>query len=205
MRTAYSLRVFDIVCSSILGRQSSSTPLRSLDVSSLELNELAREPRNHRALALSATYEVTIVLDESVRTFTEEGKLDTNAVENFLQRLRDWSHSLPIQLRQRLQKDDDPNFNLDSHESTIGNIHVAGVYYFGVILLTRQFLVQQIMPQLRGRSTPWIETTEEDRAAYSGKAAEFAQVCVEAATYMVQMCSEAIDAGLIRGNMCILK
>jgi hypothetical protein len=146
---------------------------------------------------------VTIVLDESVRSFTEEGKLGTSAVDNFLQRLREWSHALPIQLRQRLRKDGEPN--PDSREATIGNIHVAGAYYFGVILLTRQFLVQQIMPQLRGGSITSIGTTEEDRAAYSGKAAEFAEVCVEAATYMVQMCSEAIDADIIWGNMCILK
>ena len=203
MRTAHSLRVFDIICSSILGRQSSATPLRSFDVQSRELTELAPEQRNNRAIALLATRGVTAVLDESIRKSTEEGKLDANAVEDLLQRLRDWSHALPNQLRQRVRKDNDPN--LDSRESTIGSIHVAGVYYFGVILLTRPFLVQRITPQLRGRSTPLVEATDEDRAASSGKEDEFAQVCVEAATYMVQMCSEAIDAGIIWGNMCILK
>lgn len=203
MRTAHSLRAFDIICSSILGRQSSATPLRSFDVQSRELTELAPEQRNNRAMALLATRGVTVILDESIRKSTEEGKLDTNAVEDLLQRLRDWSHALPSQLRQRVRKDDDPN--LDSRELTIGSIHVAGVYYFGVILLTRPFLVQRITPQLRGRSTPLVVATDEDHAACSGKEDEFAQVCVEAATYMVHMCSEAMDAGLIWGNMCILK
>jgi hypothetical protein len=144
-----------------------------------------------------------MVLDESILTSTKEGKLGTNAVEKYLQELRDWTHALPVQLRQRVRKDDNPS--LDSRESTIESIHVASVYYFGVISLTRPFLVQLIMPQPRGRSTPFVEATVEDGLACSGKAAEFAQVCVEAATYMMQMCSEAIDAGLIWGNMCILK
>ncbi|KAI1376815.1 hypothetical protein F4677DRAFT_445138 [Hypoxylon crocopeplum] len=202
LRTANSLRVFDIICSSILGRHASSTPLQSFDICP---SDLGQEPRHHRCLALSATYELSVVLDEAVRKFAEEGKLKASAADNFLQRLRNWSHSLPTQLRQQLRNHPGSDVNANFRELTIGNIHVAGAYYFGVILVTRPFLVQQIMPQLRGRPAPPIEPLEEDRAAYSGKAAEFSQACVEAATYMVEMCSEAIDTSAIWGNMCILK
>lgn len=37
------------------------------------------------------------------------------------------------------------------------------------------------------------------------KTAELAKVCVDAAAYMAEMCSDALDTGVIMGNMCILK
>lgn len=162
------------------------------------------EPSNYRALALSATCEVAMVLDESVRSSTEDGRVGLVAAEKFLQRLRDWSRALPAELRQRLRQRDDHNYNPSYRESAIGSVHVASVYYFGVILLTRPFLVQRIMPRLRGRSMH-SDADAEQHTVYSEKEIEFAEVCVEAATYMVQMCSEAIETGLIWGNMRILK
>lgn len=90
----------------------------------------------------------------------------------------------------------------------IANVHVAGTYYFGIILVTRQFLIQHIVPQLRGQSAR-RKTSHGLGDGLGGDEsetiAELSRACIEAATYMAQMCREAVDANVLLGNMCIIK
>ncbi|KAI8271057.1 Filamentous growth regulator 27 [Colletotrichum sp. SAR11_239] len=90
-------------------------------------------------------------------------------------------------------------------ETTIGNIHVACTYYFGIITTTREFLIQHIMPQIDGRVEAGMMTDGCLVSEDNEKTAELAKVCVDAAAYMAEMCSDALDTGVIMGNMCILK
>ena len=203
LRTAKSLRVFDIICSSILGRQSSSLPLRCVDTPSLLSNDHA----THSTLSLHAAYSLSLILDDIVRTFSDLGKLDTASAEAFFHNLRVWSRALPAKLRERPRSDCVPECAEAEHRRALAaNVHIASMYYFSVILTTRQFLVQHIMPQLRkcppNQTSPanGRETEAEDR-----KVAELSDACIEAATYMVQMCREAMGAKIFWGNMCILK
>lgn len=80
----------------------------------------------------------------------------------------------------------------------IANIHVAGTYYFGIILVTRQFLIQHTMPQLRGRTTKAKDIDSPNLAPLS-------RACIGAAIYMARMCREAVDAHIFLGNMIIIK
>lgn len=188
LRTGKSVRVFDLICSSILGRPGSSVPL-NLD------SFHARDPLHemtHRNLALDATYESSSVLESIVQKLAETDKLDMNSAENFLQIWREWSQALPVQLREPPQKLCERNYR----EAMIGNIHVACTYYFGIILVSRQFLIQHVTRQLRGRGHCEIE---------AGKVAELSGVCIDAATYMAQMCCDAAESGILLGNMCIMK
>lgn len=214
LRVARSVRVFDVVCSSILGRRSGAPVLRPLDPAPGDLMDdgaATTSSSSHRALALRATYESCSILDAIVGRFADEGSLSTTSSEHFLQLLRDWSQALPLALRQRLHDvDDDEDDDLDGdddiddtqhepqhepqyQETMIANIHVAGTYYFGVILVTRQFLIQHIGPQLR-------------RPLQAAPAAPpLAQACIGAAIYMARMCREAADAHILLGNMIIIK
>lgn len=83
----------------------------------------------------------------------------------------------------------------------IGNVHVSGAYYFSVILVTRQFLIQHIIPQLSDVSRP----ARHHNAVGRAKIDQLADACIEAATFMAHMCHQVMKSGHLLGNMCILK
>ncbi|KAB8265889.1 hypothetical protein BDV32DRAFT_134498 [Aspergillus pseudonomiae] len=200
LRIGKSIRVLDLVSSSILGRPGNTSSLRTYDIRADDFDQEA----SHRTLALDAAYEASSVLEAIVQRLTEGEKLDANSADHFLQSWREWSQALPDKLRLRPRKEPDLGLNPDYRENMIGNIHVACTYYFGVILVTRQSLIQHIMPQIRGKrprkTAPRQETSEGNE-----KVAELSSVCTDAATYMAQMCCDAAEAGILWGNMCILK
>lgn len=205
---AKSIRVFDIICSSILGRRGSASSLRSVDVTSGDVGQ-EHHISCHRALALRATYESCSILETVVGKFADDGVLEPSSAEHFLQLLQEWSQALPVSLRQRPQKEDKPlQDNPGYREKMIANVHVAGTYYFGIILVTRQFLIQHVMPQLHGHASKSKEGQRQSNRKGSKGAdavADLSRSCIGAATYMAQMCREAVDAGIFLGNMCIIK
>ncbi|KAI6354084.1 hypothetical protein MCOR25_008753 [Pyricularia grisea] len=196
MRTSQSLRVLDVVCSSILGRRSSAMPLGAGPETQRKPHQ-DESPHSHRSTALAAIHDLSSVLDSAVAKSTE-GELDARSAEAFLRTLRQRSRDFPQSLRRG------PRDLLSCGRGVaIGNIHVAGAYYFAVILITRRFLIRQVMPQLRGSSR------RSGGAAAHGPddelVSELSRACVEAATYMAQTCRQAMDCGLLLGNMCIIK
>lgn len=205
---AKSIRVFDIICSSILGRRGSASSLRSVDITSGDIDQ-ENNISCHRALALRATYESCSILETVVGKFADDGELESSSAEHFLQLLQEWSQALPVSLRQRPRKGDkalqgDPGYR----EKMIANVHVAGTYYFGIILVTKQFLIQHVMPLLHGHASKGKEgQRRNDQRGNKGAdaVAELSRSCIGAAIYMAQMCREAVDAGVFMGNMCIIK
>jgi hypothetical protein len=147
----------------------------------------------YKALALGATYEVSAMLDAAV-TKSAESSLHIEAAEGFVLSLQQRSRNFPSVLRQPNRAE-----NPHSRHVTIGNVHVSGAYYFSVILVTRQFLIQHVMPQLSGHSDPQYDPTRKVKVTH------LADACIEAATFMVQMCHQIMRSGHLLGNMCIVK
>ena len=194
-----SLRVLDLLCSAILARPS-STP--TIQASGLETGDFGIDTRDHRTLALSANYESCSIIESIVQKFATVGALDTGCAENFLQMLREWSQALPEGLRRSPRSSGWQDYT--HRETTIGNIHVACTYYFGVILVTRQFLISRVMMQLR-KKRAGKGAQREGLDGENSKAAQFSEGCVESATLMAQLCHDASKSGVLLGNMCILK
>lgn len=205
---AKSIRVFDIICSSILGRRGSAPVVRSVDITSGDI-ETELNTSCHRDLALRANYESCSILETVVSKVVDDGPLDSSSAEHFLQLLSEWSQALPVSLRQRPRKGEASHHaNPDYREHMVANVHVAGTYYFGIILVTRSFLIQHIMPQLGGGGSSSRERARQiDKAAEDAAdpVAELSRACIGAAVYMAQTCREAIDADVFLGNMCIIK
>lgn len=182
--------------------------MRSVDVTSGDI-ETEYSTSCHRDLALRANYESCSILETVVGKVVDDGPLNTTSAQHFLQLLTEWSQALPVSLRQRPRKGDpsqvrDPNYR----EMMVANVHVAGTYYFGIILVTRSFLIQHIMPQLGGsrfKSKPRSRQNDEASKETGSAVAELSRACIGAAVYMAQMCREAVDAGVFLGNMCIIK
>lgn len=144
-------------------------------------------------------------MNRIVDKISSDGHLGIPNAESFLEDIRDWSSSLPAMLRRGLQRTTTGIHESSDRETTIGNIHVACSYYFAVITTTREFLIQHIMPQVDGKAEhadfSWSQCADQDNE----KVAELSGVCVDAAAFMAEMCSEALDSGIIMDNMCILK
>lgn len=119
-----------------------------------------------------------------------------NTAEGLVLALQQRSRNFPSILRKT-----DGETSISSRHTVIGNVHVSGAYYFSVILVTRQFLIQHIVPQLSDVSRP---SHHHDRAGKT-KIDQLADACIEAATFMAHMCHQVTKSGYLFGNMCILK
>lgn len=201
MRTAKSIRVFDVICNSIFGRPSSSPSLRTGNTSYVSDEVDAGSDIVYRALALGATYEIAAILDVAVAK-SAEGAIDVEVAENLVLALQQRSRNFPSVLR----KSDDGE-TATSRRVTIGNVHVSGAYYFSVILVTRHFLIQQIMPQLSEQTqfVPGNQRGLHNVLPEEPKVTQLADACIEAATFMAQMIHQVMEFGQLEGNMCILK
>ncbi|TLD24118.1 hypothetical protein PspLS_06386 [Pyricularia sp. CBS 133598] len=197
MRTSQSLRVLDVVCNSILGRRSSIMPLKT-DPETQHKPLQEERSQNHRSTALTAIHDLSSTLDAAVAKSTQ-GELDARSAEAFLRTLRQHSRDFPQSLRRGPR-----DLMSCGRGVAIGNIHVAGAYYFAVILITRRFLIRQVMPHLRSSSSGG-GTGAAAHGPDDALVSELSRACVEAATYMAQTCRQAMDCGLLLGNMCIIK
>ncbi|KAL6704590.1 hypothetical protein ACN47E_008100 [Coniothyrium glycines] len=200
LRTAKSLRVFDVVCSSILGRPSNTPLLRPGYTNYLEDDCRVGSEVVYRALALGATYELAIILD-AVVSKSAAGNLDEEAAEQVVRSLQQQSRNFPAALR-RSNNDE----NMTTRYTIIGNMHVSGAYYFSVILATRHFLIQHMIPRLseQTRTSAGRKVSHQDRAA-DDIIDRLANACTEAATFMAQMCYHIVESGHMLANMCIVK
>ncbi|KAH7130918.1 hypothetical protein EDB81DRAFT_871384 [Dactylonectria macrodidyma] len=205
MRAWKSLRILDLICNAILGRPNSSPDVR---LGGYETDEDIEGPSIHRMLSLNANFESCSILEAISLKLTKENTFGVETTEAFLQSLRDWARALPEELRQGIQKEHGAVQGPGHREVTIGNIHVACTYYFGVLLVTRQFLVSNVTASLQRQKTS-SRNPEEDTSSLvknqDQKVLELSHVCVDAAKLMVQMCHLAASSDLLLGNMCILQ
>jgi hypothetical protein len=146
-------------------------------------------------MALDATHEITGVLDTAVKK-SAEGKLDVDTAESLVLALQQRSRNFPSILRTSNAEE-----LTRSRHIILGNVHVSGAYYFSVILVTRQFLVQHVVPQLSDGPRSFQHNDDVGNT----KIDQLANACIEAATFMAQMCHQVMRSGCLLGNMCILK
>ncbi|KAL1955725.1 hypothetical protein VTO42DRAFT_8123 [Malbranchea cinnamomea] len=199
IRTWKSLRILDLLVSAILGRHSS---LSSVRYDGTVTNETSNGSRYPRRLAIEATFEACLILDEITQKLGKTEDLDALTAQRFLERLQHWSQTLPAELRQFGRRNGGSMICTDK-ELLIGNMHVACVYYFSVILVTRPFLISHLMLRLHNRTSDSLYSTTE--LSDHRQMLELAQACVSSASYLIQMCHKALTLGLLLKNMCMLK
>lgn len=160
---------------------------------------------NHGSLALIASYKSTAILESIIQSSNDEDGLSNASAEKYLQMLLDWSRALPPQLRRQPSGSVQPPAS--SRAETIGNIHIACTYYFGVILATRQCLILHMIRHLRAehRGSAGHPSRPAAEPAGGRNLAELTKACTDAATYMAQMCWEASEGGVLLRNHCVLK
>ena len=199
LRTLKSLRILDVLVSSILGRPYSTPSIR---IDSPAFNSMHIHVGKPRDLALNASFGACSLIAEITQYLSSDNSMELTTAERLLKRLREWSSSLPNDVRQFSKTNDEPLTLLDQ-ELVIGNIHVACVYYFAVMLVTRPFLISHLMSNLSGGAAETPETTSSSKD--SPEVMNLAQACIDSAMFMAQICYEALQSGLLLNNMCIMK
>ncbi|KAM0191630.1 hypothetical protein ACHAPA_010815 [Fusarium lateritium] len=180
-RVWMSVCILDKLVNSLLGRPSASAQIRS--DSSSKLDDVA-QPGDRITECLMAANRVSSIINDITDTLYDQKKVTTPIVEQFLQDIERWKRDLPASVR--IPAGD---ANSGMQNGTIAKVHVSCLYYLAVMLVSRPFLV----------------STLTAKPLSKGAHSQLAAACLDAAMYLSQTCVEALNAGLLQGNMCIMK
>lgn len=171
-------------------------------IDNVSFNNLHTHTGTPRDMALNASFGACSLIAEIMQTLDADNTMDLTFADHTLKRLRDWSSSLPNDIKRFTKESDTPLTVLDQ-ERVIGNIHVACVYYFAVMLVTRPFLISHLMANLPGSTAeiPDTPTTAKEQA----EIVNMAEACLDSAVYMAQICHEALQSGLFLNAMPLMK
>ncbi|KAJ5638230.1 hypothetical protein N7490_008109 [Penicillium lividum] len=189
-----SLCVLDLVTSSILGRPAATSSL-------LPDRQRIRQTNTAGEAGLIASYRLSLILSEIIGRLYGDQAASIEKAEILLAKLNRWSQQLPDSLRTPAENENSD----DAQKRVIGNMHVACLYHFAVVLLTRPFLISTLSIRLarlhQSVSTNGTSDVPEEDPAHSRLAA----ACIDSAVYMLQTCLELHQSDLLMRNMCILK
>ncbi|RGP80775.1 hypothetical protein FLONG3_1116 [Fusarium longipes] len=143
-----------------------------------KLDDVA-QPGDRITECLIAANKVSSIINDITDTLYDQKKVTIPIVEQFLQDIERWKRDLPASVR----------ITDASSHGTIAKVHVSCLYYLAVMLVSRPFLV----------------STLTAKPLAKGAHSQLAAACLDAAMYLSQTCVEALNAGLLQGNMCIMK
>ncbi|GAB7353464.1 hypothetical protein MBLNU459_g3923t2 [Dothideomycetes sp. NU459] len=199
LRIWKSLRIVESLVTSILGRPCASSSLTT-DPSAFEGPQ--RNSGEDHGLALDATYRACFLIDDMAQNLTHNGNVSSHSAEVCLGKLARWSTSLSSELRVFSVRTGHALSPLEQ-QSVIGNLHVACVYYFSVMLVTRPFLIAHLTSRLASGAV--VDEANSIRNSGDPGAPKLSNACIDSAVYMAQLCHDALQAGILLNNMCFLK
>lgn len=191
-----SLRILEILVSSILGRSASALIMRTGHEA---LTKLDPQPQLLSAKMIKYSSEICALLASIEQRLSADAKLTFQEAESLLQDLKTWGSTLPAEMRCFVMEESSTSSTPQGRELLAGATHIACSYYFAVILVARPFFITYLMGKLRERH-PQIAPSEngEDDA-------KLAEACLESAVHMTQETLKAVESGMLGENMCIQK
>ena len=192
-----SLRVLDTIYDSILGRPG-SLPTAISEHRLRHISHACESLESPREIALQAIFDLCPLMDELEK---KDCIQDVSSTENFLQRLQQWSKTLPEELRQNTETIV-PSSSTNDRELVVAGTHVACTYYFAVILATRKYLTLYLLEQLKQRSSKGVSASMSHS---DEKTSSLAFVCLNAAISISKVVHNAIISESVLNNMCLVK
>ncbi|KAF4454887.1 hypothetical protein F53441_2680 [Fusarium austroafricanum] len=183
LRVWMSVCILDKLVNSLLGRPSASAQIRSADSKLDDVAQVGDSITEH----LMASNKVSTIINDITDTLYDQKKVTTPIVEQFLQDIERWKRELPASVK--IPTGDPSPGTVTQQHGAIAKVYVSCLYYLAVMLVSRPFLVSALTSKGLGK----------------GAHSQLAAACLDAAMYLSQTCSEALNAGLLQGNMCIMK
>lgn len=181
-------RVGDKLVNSILGRPA--TTIGIPEQLGPTLNNLVTGC-DHNLDCMVAAYSIVSVIDDINTKLYSKQDVRPAVVEQLLSSIDSWKRDFSPLLQQSspenlLIRGDS---SMDPKKGSVGIVHISCLYYFAVMLATRPLFISALT----------LHQQKQDEESSMGEA------CLEAAKYLAQTCAEALDAGLLESNMCIMK
>lgn len=186
-----SLRVVDLFLSTSMGRPAATSdvdctvPYRSTDDAGNETFDL-----------LNASVQILIIIESIVLEIYSRKKISLQLTEGISHKLREWSsrwlHRLKDVINQPLER---------TQSQISGACQVLSSYYYGVMLVSRPFLMYEICRRLADGPTAAVMSRET--TLNSGKS-RLADACIDAASLMVDPILDLVDQGVMDGRMPLL-
>lgn len=196
LKTWKSVRILDLLVSTVLGRPPATS---DVETTALAEQDLGDDRDIHRRQSLDATYEVWSIIDVVVRRFYRQQDFDIAAARTFLGTLEGWSQGVGPMLKSRttIASSD----RVKEVELVVGNVHVACSYYYAVMLATRKSLITHLTTRLLSAAG---DLPEGATRTSSNEESLLAKTCIESAILTCQTCREVLDADLLLENMSLL-
>ncbi|KAF4470452.1 nitrate assimilation regulatory nirA [Fusarium albosuccineum] len=186
LRVWMSICIVDKLVNSILGRPAATARIRSDGSNSL--NDVA-QPGDHIIDCLIAANKIVSIINDITDTLYDQKKITTPIVEQLLQDIERWKRELPESVRNPICTEQASPGSLPLQHGAIARAHVSCFYYLAVMLVSRPFLISSLTSQ------------PTNGALHS----QLSAACLDAAMYLSQTCLEALNTGLLQGNMAIMK
>ncbi|KAF4974589.1 hypothetical protein FZEAL_8516 [Fusarium zealandicum] len=186
LRVWMSICVVDKLVNSILGRPSATARIRTDGSNSLD--DVAQSG-DHVMDCLVAANKIVSIINDITDTLYDQKKITTPIVEQLLQDIERWKRELPESVKNPMSTAEAIPGPLPLQYGAIARAHISCFYYLAVMLVSRPFLISTL--------------TSEPASGASNS--QLAAACLDAAMYLSQTCIEALNAGLLQGNMCIMK
>lgn len=181
-------RVGDKLVNSLLGRPAVAVGILE-EPDPLFANLVSSHDSGLRCMVVA--YRIVSIIDEINTKLYGGQDIRLATVEELLQAIDSWKRD-SLSLLQHTPSGTSivpTDSCMEANEGSVGVMHISCLYYFAVILATRPVLISALTAQL-GRNDQWSPMSE---------------ACLNSAIYLAETCVEALEAGLLQSNMCILK
>ena len=183
-----SVCIVEKLVNSILGRPAATAGVHSERKNGAV--ESFAKPGDHVMDCLMAAHSIVSIINDVTDKIYDRKEITTPVVQQLLHDIEVWKRELPDSVRNPpLSGDGTGSDSFSMQKGIIARVHVSCLYYFAVTLVTRPFLISKLTAQPPSTSMH----------------SHLAAACLDAAMYLAQTCAEACNAGLLQGNMCIMK
>lgn len=183
-----SLRVVDLFLSTSMGRPPATSDVdctvsyRSVDAEGQDSFDL-----------LSASVQILLVVESIVVEVYSKRKVSLQRTEGISRQLREWSARWLRPLK------DVVSFSYSEVAHASGACQVLTTYYYAVMLVSRPFLMYELVRRLsEGQLAIATRTT------LASDKTKHADACIEAASLMIDLVLELVDRGCLNGRRPLL-
>ncbi|KAI0185501.1 fungal-specific transcription factor domain-containing protein [Xylaria flabelliformis] len=188
-----SVRVLDLYLSQSMGRPPAAA---DPDCTVSYHAPLADGSGGEEYDLLNASVQIFTLIEMIIWEVYSRRKISLQLTEGISRQLREWSAKwLPALLRAQTQTDE---------ANRSGACQVLASYYYGVMLISRPFLMYELCKRLPDSSRAGMGTETTSSASSSSGRAKLANACIDAATLLIGLISEYTSTGTSDRRMPVI-
>ncbi|KAI1869417.1 hypothetical protein JX265_006507 [Neoarthrinium moseri] len=186
-----SVRIIDLFLSISMGRPPATSDV-DCTVPYRVTDEAGREPSD----ILNASVQVLLIIERIVLEVYSRKKISMQLTEGISRQLRGWSTRWLAELKSIIAN---PHEHGDERK-IIGACHVLCSYYYAVMLVSRPFLMYEMVKRLP-ESPSRVEASRDNGSSSRSK---LANACIDAGSLMIESVSDLVQLGLVDGCMPLI-